>query len=143
MLDVALLISAHGPTLNWSQVLTLIEGTWGVTALRLMLTYLDRWQLAAVPAPVLRELGRHDRFTNRGLIELLHRLITRFVMEGRPLGGLVTSRNWRTTWSTLVGPTRPWNKPFRLAAKVAFPVSERDRFALANVGRRIRVAFRR
>ena len=126
VLDAALLIKTRAATLDWSQVCALVEGTWGVTALRLMLTYLDRSQLAGVPRPVLEQLARQDRFTNRAMIDLLHFLVTNFVMDGRPLGPLVTSRTWRTTWSTLVGPTTHWHKPLRLLANLAFPPSERD-----------------
>jgi hypothetical protein len=127
VLDAALLITAHGSTLDWNRVATLVDGTWGATALRLMLTYLDRWELAEIPDAVLDHLARQDRFTNRAQIELLHRLITTYVMEGRPLGAIVTSRTWRTTWSTVVGPTAPWAKPFRLVANVAFPPAGRER----------------
>jgi hypothetical protein len=129
ILDAAMLIASHGATLNWAQVCALVDGTWGTTAVRLMLTYLDRWELAAIPSPVLRELAYNDRFANRALIEVLHRLITAFVMEGQPLGRIVTSRNWRTTWSTLVGPTAPWTKPFRLPLKIAWPPRPVERSA--------------
>lgn len=127
VLDATLLLAKHGTTLNWPQVCSLVEGTWGVTALHLMLTSLDRWQLAAVPSPVLQRLAAADRFTNAAVIGLLHRLTTSYVMEGRPLGGLFTSRVWRTTWSTLVGPTPALTKPLQLAKNLTFPVSDGER----------------
>jgi hypothetical protein len=126
VLDAALLIASHRSTLDWRQVCALVDGTWGVTALRLMLTYLERWQLAVVPDRVQRHLADQDRFTNAAVVAVLHRIITTFVMEGRPLGSVVTSRNLRTAWSTLVSPTPRWSKPFRLLAALALPVSERD-----------------
>jgi Uncharacterised nucleotidyltransferase len=141
VLDAALLIGVRGATLDWRQVCALVEGTWATTALRLMLTYLDRWRLAAVPGPVLRHLAAEDRFTNPVLIRLLHMMITTFIMEGRPLGTIVTTRNWRTTWSGLVGPRSHWGKPIRVAMDLAFPVSEQDRFGVATVVRRIRTAM--
>ena len=143
ILDTAMLIKTLGGTLNWNQVCSLVDGTWGATALRLMLTYVDRWELVAVPAAVLSQLAHQDRFTNRGLIEVLHRLITTFVMEGRPLGTIMTSRNCRTAWSVMVGPTRPWNKPLKLAAHLAFPPTEHDGSARSRAVRRIRTAMGR
>lgn len=142
ILDLALLIAMHGGTLDWQRTCAMVDGTWGATALRLMLTYLDRWELARVPAPVLLHLARQDRFTNRAAIAVLHGLITTFVIEGRPLGRVISSRNWRTAWSTIVGPSSPWTKPFRLAAGIAFPVSERDTFSGPRVHRRVWAAMR-
>ena len=127
ILDAAMLIALHRTTVNWDQVCALVDGTWAATALRLMLTYLDRWELAAVPPPVIRELARKDRFANGALLDLLHRLITAFVMEGRPLGRILTSRTWRTTWSTLVGPTSAWTKPLRLPVRIALPPRDAGR----------------
>lgn len=124
ILDAALLIATQGAKLNWDHVCELVNGTWGTTALRLMLSYLDRWQLVAIPEAMLRRLARQDRFMNRALIKVLERLITDFVMEGRPLGTVVTSHRWRTVWSTIIAPTPRWAKPLRLAANVAFLVSE-------------------
>ena len=124
ILDAALLIATQGAMLNWDRVYELVNGTWATTALRLMLIYLDRWQLVAIPEAVLRQLSRQDRFLNSALIPVLQRLITVFVMEGRPLGTVVTSYRWRTAWSTIIAPTPIWTKPLRLTANLAFRVSK-------------------
>ena len=47
ILDAALLMARHGATLDWARIGSLVDGTWGTTALRLMLTYLDRCELAS------------------------------------------------------------------------------------------------
>jgi hypothetical protein len=138
ILDAALLLRIQGGTLDWDRVCAMVDGSWAATALRLMLGYLDRWRLASVPAEVLRRLASSDQFTDRMLIGMLHQLVTTFVIRGRPPGSVITRRNLRIVWSTLMRPQRPWTKILALPVNLTFPPDREDRFDLLHAVQRLR-----
>ncbi len=142
ILDAALLVHARGAALDWDRVCALAEGSWSATALRVMLGYLDRWDLADVPSPVLRRLAAADRFTSPVLVRLLHRLITAYVIRGRRPGPVLTRRNLRVIWTTLVRPAAPWTKLPALPMNLTFPPDRADRFSLSHALQRIRGVLR-
>lgn len=138
ILDAALLIRMRGDALDWDRVCRMTEGSWSATALRLMLEYLSKWGLATVPVDVRRQLAAEDRFTSPILIRLLHRLITAFVVEGRRPGAVITRRNLRIIWSTLVRPQPPWTKLPLLPVNLTFPPDRPDRYSLSHALQRLR-----
>lgn len=142
ILDAALLLRRQGDTLDWDRVCAMVDGSWAATALRLMLGYLDRWQLATVPHDVLRRLAASDRYSDRLSIGLLHQLITTFVIRGRRPGPILTRRNLRIIWSTLMRPQRPWTKFMALPMNLMFPPDREDRFDLAHAAHRLRGVVR-
>lgn len=143
ILDAALLLRAHGGPLDWDAVHEMVGRSWAATALRLMLGYLRRAQLAAVPTEVLRRLASSDRFANRLVVDMSHRLIDAFVIEGRRPGPILTRHNLRIIWSTLLGPAPPRAKLFALPVNIAFPPRQNGRFDPARVLRRMRAALGR
>jgi len=142
LLDAALLLRACAGRFDWDEVCRLSDEPWAAGALLLMLTYLERWDLALVPAAVLTRLGNRDRVTNAILRRLLHGLVTAYVMEGRPPGALLTKSNRRIIWSTLASAQPPWAKLLRLPANVMFPPTDHGRFDVAHVIRRLRTMSR-
>jgi hypothetical protein len=131
ILDAALLISARGEELDWELVCALAGRSWGVSALRLMLGYLYRWQLSAVPSSVMRRLALLDQYTNQVLVAALHRFVTKYVMEAQPPGTILTSRNLSTVWTTLAGPATPAAKLWKLPMNIAFPSGKQRRLDMA------------
>ena len=107
LLDAALLIRLHGHELDWDRICDTVQGSWAIAALRLMLSYLQRWRMAVIPASVLPRLATRDPFGSAVSIWVLHRLVTAFVLGRREPGALLTRRVVRTTWSTLVDATSP------------------------------------
>jgi hypothetical protein len=142
LLDAALLLRSRVGKLDWDEVCRLSDDPWAAGALLLMLTYLDRWQLAQVPTPVLSRLGDRDRVTNAIVRRLLHGLVTAYVMEGRRPGAVLTASNRRVVWSTLASARSPWTKLFELPVNVLFPPGERGRFSVARLTRRVRTLSR-
>ena len=138
VLDAARLISARGDSFDWDRVTILAGQSWAATALRVMLGYLDRWQLAAVPPAVLRNLAALDPYTNQLIVQTLHRFVTSYVMEGRPPGPLLTVRNARSIWTTLVGPSMPAGKIWKLPMNIVLPHGPRNRIDLRLAARRAR-----
>ena len=143
VLDAALLVVTFGHAIDWAFVLDLVGRTWAATALKVMLGYLEHSQLAAIPPEVMRKLGDADRFTNAMLTATLHRFVTVFVMEGRPFSAVLTPRNRRSVWTTMVGPSAPATKLWTVPLNVAFPVSRDGRLDMALARRRLWSVARR
>jgi hypothetical protein len=144
ILDAALLIQKHGDTLDWDVVLATIRKSWAATALHLMLSCLDRWELAVVPPAVLNTLVTAEHRLNRFSIRLLHRLITEYVVEGRPFGLAVTTQgHLEKMWNSLLGPRSPTANLLSVPYHIAFPLGHPERFSPLYAMRRVGVFVRR
>ena len=138
VLDAARLLSDHGNTIDWDLVVSLAGQSWAATALRVMLGYLDRWKLAAVPSDVMSKLATLDLYTNPLIVQALHRFVTSYVMEGRPPGPVLTVRNARSMWNTLIAPSVPAGKIWKLPLNIVLPRGPRNRIDLRLAVRRAR-----
>ena len=136
--DAALLLRVQGEGIDWDRIVGITGGTWAATAVRLLLECLARWDLADVPRAALRRIADRDPYGNPLLVALERGLVRRYVLEGRRPGRFLTRRNLRTTWSTLVGPTRPGPKPLLVPLNIAFPPGEQGRFAPGRILSRLR-----
>ena len=142
ILDIACLLRQAGDSLDWDRILTAVEGLWTATAVRLMLSYLHRWQLATVPPGVLQALAKLDRHANPASIRLLHQLVTRYVMEGRS-GIAVTHSHATIIWNTVVRPESHMGNLLGVPYNLAFPPNRPERFSPLYAMRRIRSLTRR
>ena len=142
MLDVALLLREEGRTLDWDRVCGIAQGSWAATPTTAMLSYLNRWKLAAVPPEVLRRLVPRGNFANHVMNAVLNRLVTAFVMEARLPGSILTPSNLRIIWSTLLRPGSPWVNFLALGPNIAFPSDRVNRFDLLTAMQRLRSAIR-
>jgi hypothetical protein len=136
--DAVLLIRVHGERIDWDRIVGIAGGTWAATAVRLLLECLARWDLADLPRGLLRRIADCDPYGNALLVSLERGLVRRYVLDGRRPGRFLTRRNLRTTWSTLVGPTRPWAKPLLVPLNIAFPPEGEGRFSPGRVLSRVR-----
>jgi len=143
LLDAALLLRARDGRLDWDDVCRIADDPWAAGALVLMLTYLNRCGLARIPRAILSRLATRDAMTNAVVRRLLHRLVTAYVMEGRPPGIVMTPSNRRIVWSTLVGARSPWRKLLALPVSVLFPPGYDGRFDTARFVRRVRSLTRK
>jgi Uncharacterised nucleotidyltransferase len=144
ILDAALLIRTHGDTLDWDRILAIVRESWAGTAMHLMLSYLQRWDLALVPPEVLDTLAARDRHANRIFFPLLHRLITSYVVEGRPFGlAATTEGHLRVVWSSLLRPMSPTANLFAVPFHLACPPGHPERFSPLYALRRIGAFVRR
>jgi hypothetical protein len=144
MLDAALLIGQHGDTLDWDRILAIVRGSWSGTALHLMLSYLQRWDLALVPPHVLNTLVARDHHANRTFFPLLHRLVTIYAIEGRPFGVATTTEgHLQVVWSNLLRPKSPTANLFFVAFHLACPPGHPERFSPLYAMRRVGAFVRR
>jgi hypothetical protein len=112
LLDALYLLRAP---LDWDRVLSLAEGSAVATHLELLLGYLERRGLTTLPAPVRRRLARPPHGLGRGPEAVLHRLIDRYLMAGRPFGRLLPLHRFERIWESLLAPGRPAGRLWRAA----------------------------
>jgi hypothetical protein len=144
IVDAALLIGKHGDMLDWDRILATVRESWTSTALHLMLSYLQRWDLALVPPEVLNTLAATDRHANRIFFRLLHRLVTVYAIEGRPFGlAATTEGHLRVVWSNLLRPMSPFSNLISVPFHLACPPGHPERFSPLYAMRRVRAFVRR
>jgi hypothetical protein len=142
ILDVALLLRRTFDVLDWDRVLSFVEGSWTATAVRVVLLYVSRKEIATVPRYVLNTLARFDRHANWLSIGLLHRLITSHIMQ-RQAGPVVTSAHANIMWNALVQPASPLGNLTAVPYYLAFPPRAPQRFNPLYAVRRLRSLSRR
>jgi hypothetical protein len=92
-------------SVDWQQVVRELAGTAAATAAVLLLTYLETRGLLVLPADVRGPLWRTQRSFGDLNLGVLHRLVDRRLLEGRPYGRWVGSRfNAEIVWTTLIRP---------------------------------------
>ena len=75
--------------------------------LQLLVGYLERRGLTTLPAEVRRRLARPPHSLGRAPEALLHRLMDRYLMAGRPFGRLLPLHRFERVWESLLAPRRP------------------------------------
>jgi hypothetical protein len=108
MLDIIYLLGNNENALHWEQILDWLHGSAAALPLYLLLTYLQRFHLIDVDPEVLRELSLRQRSLGNLSLTVLHALIDRYLVDGRPLGPILSLRNLPILWNTLLLPGPPW-----------------------------------
>jgi len=108
MLDIIYLLGNNENALHWEQILDWLHGSAAALPLYLLLTYLQRFHLIDVDPEALRELSLRQRSLGNLSLTVLHALIDRYLVDGRPLGPILSLRNLPILWNTLLLPGPPW-----------------------------------
>jgi hypothetical protein len=112
MLDVIRLLDRTPP--QWSHILAWLEGSFAATYVHLLLSYLTRRGFADVDPAILDELAHRQRTLGRASLSVLHAVLDRYVVAGRPFDSLVSARTFGLLWPTLLSPGRPTGNALRL-----------------------------
>ena len=104
LLDTLYLLQAP---LDWERILAWSESSPVGAPLHLILGYLSRRGLAAVPDAVAARLARSPHGLGRAPQAILHRLLERYLVEGRPFGRILPLHRFERVWETLLGPGPP------------------------------------
>jgi hypothetical protein len=100
---------------RWDRLLTRLDGSLVASHVYLLLTYLRRHRLAEVDPDVLRGVARRQRSFGPATLGILHAIIDRYVVEGRPLGALMSARSFEITWKALLSAGPPSRNLLALA----------------------------
>jgi hypothetical protein len=104
----AMRLLKHTSTRQWDRLLAGRDGLREAAShVYLLLTYLDRHHLAEVDRQVLARLYRRQRSLGPTTLGILHTLIDHYVVDGRSLWPLMSTRNFGATWNTLLSPAPP------------------------------------
>ena len=80
----------------------------------LLLSYLARRRLADLESTVLEQLRQRQRAFGRANLGVLHAVIDRHVVQGRPFDRIVSERTFGALWQALLSPGRPCGNLLRL-----------------------------
>jgi len=106
MIDLIYLLKT-AQTICWSRILDWVDGAIAATPLYLLLTYLDRHGVVELPPGFVGELSLRQRSVGRTSLRILHAMIDRYITNGSDFGLLVSERNFRIVWNTLLLPSPP------------------------------------
>jgi Uncharacterised nucleotidyltransferase len=106
MLDLIYLLR-NARALRWERIFDWLGGSVASAYVYLLLSYLDRHQLADIAPGVLHNLFSRQRSFGRTNLAILHALLDRYVTDGREFGRAVSARNFDRVWRSLLLPGPP------------------------------------
>jgi hypothetical protein len=115
----AMCLFKHASTRQWDRLLTGRDGLREAAShVYLLLTYLHRHQLAETDPKILARLFRRQRSLGPTTLRILHTLMDHYVVDGRSLWPLMSTRNFGITWTTLLSPAPPSRNLMTLAREL-------------------------
>jgi hypothetical protein len=114
MLDIIYLLRHRKRQLDWEKILEWLHGSVATAPLYLLLTYLQRHRLIDVAPEILAELSHRQQPLGPPTLAILHALIDRYVVDGRPHGPILNKRHLSILWNTLLLPGSPWRNMLRV-----------------------------
>ena len=134
MLDLIHLIK--GRALRWDDVIDPLSGSLASTHLHLLLGYLLRLGVAGVSRRAVERLARMKPSLDGVRQRVLHGILDRYVVEGRPYRGLARPATIAITWGTLLGPGSSIHNLARVPWRILRRTHGRLREDVANAARR-------
>jgi hypothetical protein len=108
MLDLIYLVGRKPERLRWDAILRWLHGSAAAASVYFLLSYVHRRRLVLFPREVLGALRASQHSFGAVNLAILHGLVDRYVVGGRPLGWLVSPRNFEIVWTTLLDSGPPW-----------------------------------
>lgn len=128
VLDMIYLLKSRETRIDWDLILSLLEGSVAATRVYLMLTYLQRHELAAVPKVVVERLSSMQKNLNDASTSILHRLVDTYLVAGKPYSQLASEANIAIIWGALLEPRLPLRNLLSLPWRLLFPPGNPHRF---------------
>ena len=135
--DMMYLIQRRGQEIDWKQLLVSLAGCTVASHLFLMLGFLNKHKLIALPPRFLERLAEILRFPLAGNETILHGLMEKYCMRGIPFGKITTETNIGILLETLLTPGPAWKNLIRTPRNILFPPQDKRRFNLAFQAGRI------
>jgi hypothetical protein len=132
LLDAVTLLRTADPGIDWDRLLALLDNELAIAALDVLLSYLCRQQLVAVPDHVLLALRQRQQIVGATERGILLAMIDRYLVGGQRFGWF---NSWHL-WRNLLEPGPHSKKLLTLPWRIAFPPAYPDRFQTkAQLGR--------
>ncbi len=121
LLDLVYLLQQTRETVRWECLLDWMTGSATATYLYLLLTYLATSQLIDIAPAILQDLGGSQRALGPRSLQLAHRLIDQYLVDGRAFGRVCSARNVKVLWQSLLWPGPPWCNLMRALWHLIWP----------------------
>ncbi|MBI5462518.1 MAG: nucleotidyltransferase family protein [Gammaproteobacteria bacterium] len=137
IVDTLLLLKNAGHTLDWERVLTICEDVTAARYMALMLAYLQRHDLYAVPDTVWNGLAHGRRSLGTLGMKILLATVDDYLAGGRGQNGFTSEAMLNTRWYTLLGEDSALRKLLQLPWRMLFPPAPTGRYAPVRHMRRL------
>ncbi len=141
MLDLIYLLKRTRGEVDWGRIFDWLQDSLTATYFLVMLTWLDKFDLISVDRPMLNKLSAAQPAIGGLNLEIAHKLIDDYIIEGRQYGRVLTSHNLGTVWETLFSPGPASRNLLLLPWNVMFPPKNPLRFSPNVQIRRIKSAL--
>lgn len=134
--DLVFLLRNSRHAFDWDRVLGWLNHELLAGCLYVVLSYLDKHDLADLPPEVIIEVERRQHMVNRTNLALLHRLINNYVASNKKFNRVITAKNTTIVWDTLLTSRRAWQNIALVPWHLVFPRRDPERFTMAyQIGR--------
>ena len=126
LIDITRLLQVCGQEIDWPLLLSLIDNELAMASLSIMLDYLARHGLGALPANIVRETRLRQNIVAAPETRLIETLLDNYLVAGRTFPYF---NSWHI-WLNLLAHGSHTGKIFLLPWRIAFPPSYPDRYDL-------------
>ena len=141
-LDITLLLTKMGGKLDWDTLGDWLRDHRASACLCVMLSYLDKYRVVAVPPEIQTAISAAKRRRGRLALRILHNAIDRHVIGGHSIDDFPGQHNRYLLWDTLMTDRHPMLNLLWVPWNLAFPPSQPDRFRTAFHMARLRSALK-
>jgi hypothetical protein len=128
LLDLLQLLKNGENVIDWDSLLGWLHGSHSAAHVHVMLGYLARHHLITLPPATGARLASMQTGLNGLSVSILHRLMDRYLMQGKHFGGIGSADNISIIWKSLLAPGSAWGNLASVPWNLAFPPRHRQRF---------------
>ena len=114
LLDLIYLLKQIQDPDVWGHIGEWLPHSVAVVHLCLLLTYLQKYRLIHIAPEILRTLFRQQYVFGTLNLKLMHALIDRYMVDGKPFGHVRSLRHLDIVWQTFLLPGPPWQNLLRV-----------------------------
>jgi Uncharacterised nucleotidyltransferase len=143
LLDAIYLLKASEKSIDWARSLGSLDNEMALASLYVLLSYLSRHALHHPPSHVMRHLAGHQRIVAKPELAVIHAILDRYLVGGRPFTRLFSDWHATIVMNALLRPGRHVAKLASLPWALMFPPGTEHRYSISYQGERIARLFKR
>jgi hypothetical protein len=114
LLDLIYLLQCAQKPDVWGHIAEWLPHSVAAVHLCLLLTYLQKYRLIHLAPEILHALLRQQHAFGTVNLKLMHALIDRYMVDGKPFGAVRSLRHLEIVWQTCLLPGPPWRNLVRV-----------------------------
>lgn len=135
--DIVYLLTNAGKKCNWDFLLSSLELSTTAGHVYVILSYLVRHRVVTLPLDTLSRLYKAQKNINSVSLFMLHSIVHKYLLNGRPTGRFITPFNAKIIWETLLSPKDANQNLVLVFWNLIFPPGEKNRYSISRLLRRI------